>query len=51
MRNAFASEITSLAGENKNIVLLSADIGMRLLTNIKAVSLIVFSIVALPKQI
>ncbi len=36
MRNAFASEITSLAGENKNIVLLSADIGMHLFDEYKS---------------
>lgn len=36
MRNAFASEITSLARENEKIVLLSADIGNKLFDNFKA---------------
>lgn len=36
MRNAFAAEITALASENKQIVLLSGDIGNRLFDNYKA---------------
>lgn len=35
MRNAFADEITSLAGENEKIVLLPADIGNRLFDKFK----------------
>jgi transketolase len=38
MRNAFASEITALAGENPDIVLLSGDIGNRLFDQYKEVA-------------
>lgn len=36
MRNAFASELTSLANEDPRIILLSGDIGNRLFDNFKA---------------
>ena len=36
MRNAFAEEITSLAEENKKIIMMPADIGNRLFDNFKA---------------
>src|SRR5437870_1382885 len=35
MRNAFADEITSLAGSDDRIVMLSADIGNRLFDNFR----------------
>jgi transketolase len=35
MRNTFASEITALAGQDKNLVLLSGDIGNRLFNDFK----------------
>ena len=38
MRNVFADEITRLAVEDKDIVLLSGDIGNRLFNDYKAVS-------------
>jgi len=36
MRNAFAAEITALAGEDERVVLLSGDIGNRLFNDFKA---------------
>src|SRR5262245_39717372 len=38
MRNAFADEVTKLAAEDKNIVLLSGDIGNRLFDKLRAQS-------------
>lgn len=36
MRNAFAAELTAVAGENERVVLLAADIGNRLFDDFKA---------------
>ena len=33
MRNAFAKEVTNLAAQNENLVLLAGDIGNRLFDN------------------
>jgi transketolase len=38
MRNAFADEVTKLATENKNLVLLSGDIGNKLFDKYKGVA-------------